>query len=186
MNDDDLLGDFGDDFNILEFADALDGNDTNKTNILDDLEEDDKDGSKEGGDKPPPYAGGAKPPGQPQDPSRPPPPPYPGQQQLGQQQVGQQPLGQQVGQQQLSQQPQQQPQQKVGRFVGFTYMQVWIYLHNLVDWVFTCLSVDFSSLSWTRVVVPIIWHFWEKCIDHQSHGMGASIVVITIKFAHMQ
>ena len=41
MNDDDLLGDFGDDFNILEFADALDGNDTNKTNILDDLEAED-------------------------------------------------------------------------------------------------------------------------------------------------
>merc|ERR1712209_30954 len=48
MNDDDLLGDFGDDFNILEFADALDGNDTNKTNILDDLEaeEEEEDGAK--------------------------------------------------------------------------------------------------------------------------------------------
>ena len=41
MNDDDLLGDFGDDFNILEFADALDGNDANKTNILDELEAED-------------------------------------------------------------------------------------------------------------------------------------------------
>ena len=73
MNDDDLLGDFGDDFNILEFADALDGNDATKTNILDDLEaEDSKEGEK-GGDKPPPYAGA-----EPHDPSRPPPPPYPG------------------------------------------------------------------------------------------------------------
>ena len=87
MNDDDLLGDFGDDFNILEFADALDGNDTNKTNILDDLEaEDDKDETKKStGEtsaaeaKPPPYG-----PGGPtsQDPSRGPPPPYPGQQKV--------------------------------------------------------------------------------------------------------
>ena len=47
MNDDDLLGDFGDDFNILEFTDALDGNDSNKTYILDDLEaEDDSDDNK--------------------------------------------------------------------------------------------------------------------------------------------
>jgi hypothetical protein len=30
VNDDDLLGDFGDDFNILEFADALDANDSGK------------------------------------------------------------------------------------------------------------------------------------------------------------
>jgi hypothetical protein len=30
VSDDDLLGDFGDDFNILEFADALDGNDSGK------------------------------------------------------------------------------------------------------------------------------------------------------------
>ncbi len=34
MNDDDLLGDFGDDFNILEFADALDANDSGKVNPL--------------------------------------------------------------------------------------------------------------------------------------------------------
>ena len=86
MNDDDLLGDFGDDFNILEFADALDGNDTNKTNILDDLEaEDDKDetkksaGAPSGEAKPPPYVPGAPPT---QDPSRGPPPPYPGQQKV--------------------------------------------------------------------------------------------------------
>ena len=75
MNDDDLLGDFGDDFNILEFADALDGNDSNKTNILDDLEVDDtKDGEAKDDAKPPPYAGAPNT----QDPSRPPPPPYPG------------------------------------------------------------------------------------------------------------
>ena len=98
MNDDDLLGDFGDDFNILEFADALDGNDTNKTNILDDLEaEDSKDGEKDEA-KPPPYIGGVPPqpqpgqaaPGQqqpPADPSRPPPPPYPGQQKVSPQSV---------------------------------------------------------------------------------------------------
>merc|ERR1719445_144229 len=62
MNDDDLLGDFGDDFNILEFADDLDGNDSNKINILDDLEaEEDGDGNKKGDGtqsgeaKPPPY-----------------------------------------------------------------------------------------------------------------------------------
>ena len=71
MDDNDLgmnLDDFGDDFNILEFADALDGNDTNKTNILDDLEaEDDKPDEKDK-DKPPPYPG--------------PPPPYPGQQKV--------------------------------------------------------------------------------------------------------
>ena len=86
MNDDDLLGDFGDDFNILEFADALDGNDSNKTNILDDLEaEEDGDGNKKGegtqsGEaKPPPYVPGAP---NPQDPSRGPPPPYPGQQKV--------------------------------------------------------------------------------------------------------
>ena len=85
MNDDDLLGDFGDDFNILEFADALDGNDTNKTNILDDLEaeEEEEDGAKpaqkpDGEAKPPPYGPG----GNPQDPSRGPPPPYPGQQKV--------------------------------------------------------------------------------------------------------
>ena len=86
MNDDDLLGDFGDDFNILEFADALDGNDTNKTTILDDLEaedEDDEDGGKpdaksDGDAKPPPYGPG----GSSQDPSRGPPPPYPGQQKV--------------------------------------------------------------------------------------------------------
>ena len=84
MNDDDLLGDFGDDFNILEFADALDGNDSNKTNILDDLEaEDDSDGNKKtdgaqtSETKPPPYATGGT---GPQDPARGPPPPYPGQQ----------------------------------------------------------------------------------------------------------
>ena len=66
MNEDDLLGDFGDDFNILEFADALDGNDT-KTNILDDLEaEETKEGEKEDA-KPPPYP-----------PPQGPPPPYPG------------------------------------------------------------------------------------------------------------
>merc|ERR1719410_2022621 len=66
MNDDDLLGDFGDDFNILEFADALDGNDT-KTNILDDLEaEETKEGEKDDA-KPPPYP-----------PPQGPPPPYPG------------------------------------------------------------------------------------------------------------
>ena len=66
MNEDDLLGDFGDDFNILEFADALDGNDT-KTNILDDLEaEDTKEGEKEDAG-PPPY-----------NPPQGPPPPYPG------------------------------------------------------------------------------------------------------------
>jgi hypothetical protein len=34
VNDDDLLGDFGDDFNILEFADALDANDSGKVNPL--------------------------------------------------------------------------------------------------------------------------------------------------------
>jgi hypothetical protein len=86
MNDDDLLGDFGDDFNILEFADALDGNDSNKTNILDDLEaEEDGDGNKKsegapsGEAKPPPYVPGAP---APQDPSRGPPPPYPGQQKV--------------------------------------------------------------------------------------------------------
>ena len=85
MNDDDLLGDFGDDFNILEFADALDGNDTNKTNILDDLEaeEEEEDGAKpaqkpDSEAKPPPYGPG----GNPQDPSRGPPPPYPGQQKV--------------------------------------------------------------------------------------------------------
>ena len=86
MNDDDLLGDFGDDFNILEFADALDGNDTNKTNILDDLEaeEEEEDGAKPAqkadgeAAKPPPYGPG----GNPQDPSRGPPPPYPGQQKV--------------------------------------------------------------------------------------------------------
>ena len=72
MNDDDLLGDFGDDFNILEFADALDGNDATKTNILDDLETDDSKEGEKDPDKPPPYAGDAH------DPSRPPPPPYPG------------------------------------------------------------------------------------------------------------
>ena len=71
MNDDDLLGDFGDDFNILEFADALDGNDATKTNILDDLETDDSKEGEKDPDKPPPYAGD-------NDPSRPPPPPYPG------------------------------------------------------------------------------------------------------------
>ena len=65
MNEDDLLGDFGDDFNILEFADALDGNDT-KTNILDDLEADTKEGEKDDS-KPPPY-----------NPPQGPPPPYPG------------------------------------------------------------------------------------------------------------
>ena len=66
MNEDDLLGDFGDDFNILEFADALDGNDT-KTNILDDLEaEETKEGEKDDA-KPPPYP-----------PPQGPPPPYPG------------------------------------------------------------------------------------------------------------
>ena len=66
MNEDDLLGDFGDDFNILEFADALDGNDT-KTNILDDLEaEESKEGEKDDA-KPPPYP-----------PPQGPPPPYPG------------------------------------------------------------------------------------------------------------
>ena len=89
MNDDDLLGDFGDDFNILEFADALDGNDTNKTNILDDLEaeEEEEGGAKpvqkvgEGESKPPPYGPG----GNPQDPSRGPPPPYPGQPKVRQQ-----------------------------------------------------------------------------------------------------
>ena len=76
---------FGDDFNILEFADALDGNDTNKTNILDDLEAEDEeeDGAKpaqkaDGEAKPPPYGPG----GNPQDPSRGPPPPYPGQQKV--------------------------------------------------------------------------------------------------------
>jgi hypothetical protein len=86
MNDDDLLGDFGDDFNILEFADALDGNDTNKTNILDDLEAEDEeeDGGKpnqksEGESKPPPYGPGGN---NPRDPSRGPPPPYPGQQKV--------------------------------------------------------------------------------------------------------
>lgn len=78
MNDDDLLGDFGDDFNILEFADALDGNDTNKTNILDDLEAEDKDEDNKEVDKPPPPPF----PGPGQDPSRPPPPPYPGQQKV--------------------------------------------------------------------------------------------------------
>ena len=79
MNDDDLLGDFGDDFNILEFADALNGNDSNKTNILDDLEaEDDSDGNKKtdgaqtSETKPPPYATGGT--GS-QDPARGPPPP---------------------------------------------------------------------------------------------------------------
>ena len=97
MNDDldgDLLGDFGDDFNILDFADGLDGNDAKGMNILDDLEaEETKEGDKDEA-KPPPYIGGM--PGQPQppqgqgqppqpggqqphDPSRPPPPPYPGQ-----------------------------------------------------------------------------------------------------------
>ena len=65
MNEDDLLGDFGDDFNILEFADALDGNDT-KTNILDDLEADTMEGEKDDS-KPPPY-----------NPPQGPPPPYPG------------------------------------------------------------------------------------------------------------
>ena len=66
MNEDDLLGDFGDDFNILEFADALDGNDT-KTNILDDLEaEETKEGEKDDAE-PPPYP-----------PPQGPPPPYPG------------------------------------------------------------------------------------------------------------
>ena len=87
MGDDDLLGDFGDDFNILEFADALDSSDTSKTNILDDLEaEDDEkkgDGEKKDkqetpktttGQEPPPYTG-QFPPG---DTSRGPPPPYPG------------------------------------------------------------------------------------------------------------
>jgi hypothetical protein len=34
VNDDDLLGDFGDDFNILEFADALDANDSGKVDPL--------------------------------------------------------------------------------------------------------------------------------------------------------
>ena len=87
VNDDDLLGDFGDDFNILEFADALDGNDSSKTNILDDLEADDSKEGEKSEDKPPPYAG-ANPP----DPSRPPPPPYPG--------PGQQPPQQQQQQQQ--------------------------------------------------------------------------------------
>ena len=92
MNDDldgDLLGDFGDDFNILDFAEG--GGDG--MNILDDLEaEDTKEGDKDEA-KPPPYIGGMPgqpqpgqgqppPPGgqQPHDPSRPPPPPYPGQQ----------------------------------------------------------------------------------------------------------
>ena len=96
MNDDldgDLLGDFGDDFNILDFAEGLDGNDAKGMNILDDLEaEETKEGEKDDA-KPPPYIGGVtgqqppgkgqpQPPGgqQPHDPSRPPPPPYPGQQ----------------------------------------------------------------------------------------------------------
>ena len=98
MNDDldgDLLGDFGDDFNILDFAEGLDGNDAKGMNILDDLEaEETKEGDKDEA-KPPPYIGGMPgqpqpPPGQgqppppggqqPHDPSRPPPPPYPGQQ----------------------------------------------------------------------------------------------------------
>ena len=86
MNDDELFGDFGDDFNILEFADALDSNDTNKTNILDDLEAEETDDGAPvekavtGEAKPPPYGPGATP----QDPSRGPPPPYPGQQKVRQ------------------------------------------------------------------------------------------------------
>ena len=83
MNDDDLgdLGDFGENFNILEFADAFDGNDSTKPNILDDLDEDNDDANKKndsaasGEVKPPPYLSGAN---QSQDPSRGPPPPYPG------------------------------------------------------------------------------------------------------------
>ena len=63
---------------LLEFADALDGNDTNKTNILDDLEAEDKDEDNKEVDKPPPPPF----PGPGQDPSRPPPPPYPGQQKV--------------------------------------------------------------------------------------------------------
>ena len=51
MNDDldgDLLGDFGDDFNILDFAEGLDGNDAKGMNILDDLEaEETKEGEKD-------------------------------------------------------------------------------------------------------------------------------------------
>ena len=98
MNDDldgDLLGDFGDDFNILDFAEGLDGDGAKGMNILDDLEaEETKEGDKADAAKPPPYIGGLPgqqppqgqgqppPPGgqQPHDPSRPPPPPYPGQQ----------------------------------------------------------------------------------------------------------
>ena len=98
MNDDldgDLLGDFGDDFNILDLMN--DGDGAKGMNILDSLEaEDAEEGDKESGDKPPPYIGGMGPGQQPQppqgqpppsggqqqphDPSRPPPPPYPGQQ----------------------------------------------------------------------------------------------------------
>ena len=73
VNDDDLLGDFGDNFNILEFADALDGNDSSKTNILDDLEgEEEVDVKPTEPIHPPPYTGNQFPPG------RGPPPPYPG------------------------------------------------------------------------------------------------------------
>ena len=77
MTDDDLLGDFGDNFNILEFADALDGNDSSKTNILDDLEGEEGVDVKagEGVVNPPPYTGNQFPAGAG---GRGPPPPYPG------------------------------------------------------------------------------------------------------------
>ena len=73
VTDDDLLGDFGDNFNILEFADALDGNDSSKTNILDDLEGEEEVNVKPGEQAhPPPYTGNQFPPSG----GRGPPPPY--------------------------------------------------------------------------------------------------------------
>ena len=101
--DEDLLG-MAEDFNILEFADALDESDSNKTNILDELQAEDeavaadaanseKLKEDEGANKPPPppYTANTTNPqqqqqqqqqqGQQAGTSRGPPPPYPGGQQ---------------------------------------------------------------------------------------------------------
>ncbi len=98
--DEDLLG-MAEEFNILEFADALDESDTNKTNILDDLQAEDeaaaadvekvaKEEAKSSGPAgsgpagpPPPYTATGPTQGQQAGPSRGPPPPYPGAQGQG-------------------------------------------------------------------------------------------------------
>ena len=91
VHDEDLLG-MADDFNILEFADALDeGDSSNKTNILDELQAEEEDAAAKAADEsqtkrdessnanaanpppPPPYTAASA--------VRGPPPPYPGGQQ---------------------------------------------------------------------------------------------------------